>query len=51
MNLYFLPNAYVPLVKDESWVQELLFARQLETNTKGDSVFHVVEIFFKVKDI
>ena len=51
MNLYFLPNAYVPFVKDESWVQELLFARQLETNTKGESVFHVVEIFFKEKDI
>ena len=43
--------AYVRFVKDESLVQELLFARQLETDTKGESVFYVVENFFKEKDI
>ena len=43
--------AYVRLVKDESLVQELLFIRQLETDTKGESVFRVVEIFFKEKAI
>ena len=43
--------AYVRFVKDESLVQELLFARQLETDTKGESVFRVVDDFFKEKDI
>ena len=38
-------------IKNESVVQELLFARQLETDTKGESVFRVVESFFKEKDI
>ena len=32
--------AYVRFVKDESLVQELLFARQLERDTKGESIFH-----------
>ncbi len=32
-------------------VQKLLFARQLETDTKGESVFYVVDNFFKEKDI
>jgi uncharacterized protein (UPF0305 family) len=43
--------AYVRFVKDESLVQELLFARQLETDTKGESVFCVVDDFFKEKEI
>ena len=43
--------AYVCFVKDGSLVQELLFARQLQTDTKGESVFYVVENFFKEKDI
>ena len=43
--------AYVCFVKDESLVQELLFARQLETDTKGESIFRVVDDFFKEKDI
>ena len=43
--------AYVRFVKDESFVQELLFSRQLETDTKGESVFYVIENFFKEKDI
>ena len=37
---------YVCFVKDEKLVQELLFTRQLETDTKGESVFNVVKIFF-----
>ena len=43
--------AYVRFIKNESVVQELLFARQLETDTKGESVCRVVESFFKEKDI
>ncbi|KAK3789866.1 hypothetical protein RRG08_060419 [Elysia crispata] len=43
--------AYVCFVKDEKLVQELLFARQLKTDTKGESVFNVVENFFKEKNI
>ena len=43
--------AYVRFIKDEKLVQELLFARQLKTDTKGESVFHVVENFFKEKNI
>ena len=43
--------AYVRFVKDEKLVQELLFARQLKTDTKGESVFNVVENFFKEKNI
>jgi len=39
--------AYVRFIKNESVVQELLFARQLETDTKGESVFRVVESFFQ----
>ena len=39
--------AYVRFIKNESVVQELLFARQLETDTKGESVFHVAESFSK----
>ena len=43
--------AYVRFIKDEKLVQELLFARQLKTDTKGESVFNVVENFFKEKNI
>ena len=43
--------AYVRFVKDEKLVQELLFARELKTETKGESVFNVVENFFKEKNI
>ena len=41
--------AYLRFVKNEKLVQELLFARQLKTDTKGESVFNVVENFFKEK--
>ncbi|XP_040575992.1 protein FAM200C-like [Lepeophtheirus salmonis] len=43
--------AYVRFVKDEKLVQELLFARQLITNTKGELVFDIVDNFFKEKKI
>lgn len=43
--------AYVHFIKDEKLVQELLFARQLKTDAKGESVFNVVEKFFKEKNI
>lgn len=42
--------AYVRFIKDESLTQELLFVRQLKTDTKGESIFHV-EQFFKDKEI
>lgn len=43
--------AYVRFIKDERLTQELLFARQLKSDTKGESIFHVVEQFFKDKEI
>ncbi|KAJ8887035.1 hypothetical protein PR048_013250, partial [Dryococelus australis] len=43
--------AYVRFVKDESLKQEFLFARQLKTDTKGQSIFIVVEEFFQEKEI
>ena len=43
--------AYVRFVEDEKLVQELLFAREIKTDTKGESVFNVVENFFKEKNI
>jgi len=42
---------YCRFIKNESLAQEFLFARQLETDTKGESVFHAVENFFKEKNI
>ncbi|XP_014790427.1 protein ZBED8-like [Octopus bimaculoides] len=43
--------AYVRFVKEESLCQELLFARLLETNSKGESIFNVVKSFIGKKDI
>jgi zinc finger BED domain-containing protein 5/7/8/9 len=43
--------AYARFVKDGSLVEELLFARQLKTNTKGASIFGIAEEFFKEKAI
>ena len=43
--------ANVRFIKNERLVQEHLFAWQLETDTKGESVFYVVENFFKQKGI
>ena len=42
--------AYVHFVKDENLVQDLLFARQLETDKRGVSILCRLE-FFKEKDI
>lgn len=43
--------AYVRFVKEESLCQELLFARLMETNSKGESIFKVVKSFIDKKDI
>jgi hypothetical protein len=43
--------AYVRFIKDESLVQELLFARLLDIHTKGESIYGVVEQFFREKNI
>ena len=43
--------AYVCFIKDEMLVQELLSAKQLETDTKVQSIFRVVEQFFKDNEI
>ena len=52
-----LPNndalllAYVRFVKCEKVCQELLFARSLETDTRGKSIFDVMEQYLKEKGI
>jgi hypothetical protein len=43
--------AYVRFIKDERLAQEMLFARQLETDTNGKSIFHTVDQIFKDKEI
>jgi hypothetical protein len=43
--------AHVLFIKDECLAQEMLFARRLETDTKGESIFHTVDQFFKEKGI
>jgi hypothetical protein len=42
--------AYVRFINDKSLAQEL-FARQLRTETKKESIFRVAEQFFKDKEI
>lgn len=39
------------LWKDKKIVQELLFAKELETETKGEYIFNIGEQFFKEKKI
>ncbi|XP_026471713.1 SCAN domain-containing protein 3-like [Ctenocephalides felis] len=52
-----LPNnealllTYVRFIKDEEVCQELLFVRNLETDTKGETIFKTLEKFFDEKDI
>lgn len=52
-----LPNneslllAYVRFIKSEKICQELLFVRTLETDTKGKSIFDVLEHYFTDKGI
>lgn len=43
--------AYVRFVKEEKICQELLFAKNLMTDTKGESIYHTLEEFFKEKEI
>ena len=43
--------AYVRFIKGGSLYQELLFARLLETDTKGESVYRAVEDYFQKKSI
>lgn len=43
--------AYFRFIKEEEITQELLFARLLETDTKGESIFRVLEGFFNEKEI
>ena len=43
--------AYVRFIKGGSLCQELLFARLLETDTKGESVYQTVEDYFQKKSI
>ncbi|KFD64799.1 hypothetical protein M514_23011 [Trichuris suis] len=43
--------AYVRFIKEEKFVQELLFARELVTDTKGESTFLILKDFFAEKDI
>ncbi|KFD46576.1 hypothetical protein M513_12555 [Trichuris suis] len=43
--------AYVRFIKQERLAQELLFAKELLTDTKGESIFEVVNHFFKEKQI
>ena len=42
--------AYVRFIKGGSLCQELLFARRLETDTKGESVYRAVEDYFQKKN-
>lgn len=43
--------AYVRFVNKGTIVQEMLFARTLITDTKGESIFNIVKDFFKEKNI
>jgi len=43
--------AYVRFTKEEQICQELLFAKFLQTDTKGESIFHALYEFFKEKEI
>ena len=43
--------ASIHFIKGESLCQELLFARLLETDTKGESVYRAVENYFQKKSI
>ena len=42
---------YVRFIRGSELVEEMLFARPLETDTKGESIFRVVETFFREKGI
>jgi len=42
---------YVRFRKDDQFVEEMLFARLLETDTKGESIFNCVRGYFEEHDI
>lgn len=42
---------YCRFIRDNKIVQELLFAKELETDTRGESIFNVVKNFCNEKDI
>ncbi|KFD47094.1 hypothetical protein M513_12004 [Trichuris suis] len=43
--------AYARFLKDDRLTEELLFAKELVTDTKGESIYRAVEEFFKEKNI
>ncbi|KFD44921.1 hypothetical protein M513_14202, partial [Trichuris suis] len=43
--------AYDRFLKDDRLTEELLFAKELVTDTKGESIYRAVEEFFKEKNI
>nr|XP_042717488.1 protein ZBED8-like [Chrysemys picta bellii] len=43
--------AYMRFIKEEKICQELLFTKNLQTDTNGESIFHSLEEFFKEKEI
>ncbi|KFD64604.1 hypothetical protein M514_23206 [Trichuris suis] len=43
--------ANVRFIREEHFVEELLFSKELETDTRGESIFQVVQEFFSEKGI
>ena len=43
--------AYVRFIQEDNLVEEMLFARPLMNDTKGESIFKVVDNFFQEKEI
>lgn len=43
--------SYVRFIKEEKIHQELLFAKNLESDTKGESIFNTMQKFFQEKEI
>ncbi|XP_075229766.1 protein FAM200C-like [Lycorma delicatula] len=43
--------SYVKYIKDEKICQELLFARNLETNAEGETIYNILETFCDEKEI
>ncbi|KFD61283.1 hypothetical protein M514_26531 [Trichuris suis] len=43
--------AYVRFIREEHFVEELLFSKELETDTRGESIFQVAQEFFSEKGI
>lgn len=43
--------SYVRFIKDEKICEELLFARNLKTDTKGETIFNTLEKFCDEKEI